>query len=1340
VTSYTTLLGGKKMKKLVKGLILGLLVLAFQLSLQAQTTTGRLSGTVSGPDGVLPGATVTATDASTAKETTVVTDGEGNFLIPQLEFGSYTVKVVAQGFKTYIGQDVKIDVGRDYRLDPKLEVGDVSASVTVTAGADIITSTTSQISNTVSPQQILSLPLLTRNPLELTRLQAGTQSNQFQNTTINGVRTSFTNITRDGINIQDSFIRTNATDFAPGRPSVDDTAEFTVITSNQEADQGYGSAQIRLVTPRGTKDFHGALFAYNRNSEFSANNFFSNRAGQPIPFRNRNQFGGKVSGPMPVPGFNEGGPFIYKDKGFFFFSYEKIIDPLSTAATRTILTPSARTGAFLYTRAVAGPAINTVIGGATVACPATVANNTGTCSISNILQFAAASNLPNTNPLVINATTGLPGNPLPTSISPVILARIISQIPATGNSTTVGDQLNTTGYFINRKSNQERSTYTGRIDVDINDKNTINGVYSYNFETNLRPDVDTNGYGVDPQADQIAKNKTLSLSWRRVFSANIVNEARGGLFFSDVPFRRLSATPDYMLTVPLITSPETNFTDQGRNPRYWTLQDNVDWIAGRHNFRFGGQLQLYSIKSYNFGNGIPTTTPGYLVQVNNGTTPIFASTNFPSATTGGISAAQLGTANGMLGLLAGIIAQGQLRYNLPDGNATSFEVGPNITPFTYSNHALYFSDRWQVNNNLTITGGVRWELFPALKLKNNLSVEPVIADPDNIFPSLLNRNGTYDIIGTNSGEIGTYHKTDFNNFAPSFGVAWSPNFTNGIGKLLFGNTVIRGGWARAFGNDQLVTALNNATGQNVGLASRTGFPLTPSGNNLTNSYLGVNPVPAFTTPSFVAPPFTYIRNNSAGVSATANFGTVFAVDPKLQTPSVDQISVGYQREFGGNTALEVRYVGTRSDNFVRGVDLNQVDIFGNGFAADVNRAIANTVLTGNPFCAAAPVSNPACQALTILTPSGTVANPISGSNIYPVVAPGTGRLIVGTGGLSAATFNSILQTGAPAELAFNFIQLGFNNHPTLSNPAASPFINFVANPGTGAVDVMLNDASFRYHSLQIEVRRRFSKGLYFQANYTFSKNLTNAIGSINSPSSGQSLFEPYLDNNNKSLDYSRADFDQTHVFNFNGVYALPMGKGKSFLNYGGFVNTVFGGWELSGLVQWASGGPITFTDARGTLNRAARSTRQTPNSSLTADQIRALTGIFEANGNIYWFDPTILNGGAASPGYIRAGLNSNSTFPGQVFFNVEPGQTGNTGRFLINGPKNFNINTALLKNIGFGGDSAMRLQLRIEAFNLLNNVNFNANAQLASINSTTFGRITSAGASRTIQFAARFEF
>ncbi|NOT47927.1 MAG: carboxypeptidase regulatory-like domain-containing protein, partial [Acidobacteria bacterium] len=144
-----------------------LIVLSSAIAL-AQGTTGSLKGTVSGPDGVLPGATVTATDANTSREQTVTSGSDGSYRFTQLEFGTYTIKVTATGFKTLIANAQKIDVGREAALDLTLEVGEVSAEVVVTAGADVVTSTTAQVSNTVSPQQILSLPLLVRNPLALT--------------------------------------------------------------------------------------------------------------------------------------------------------------------------------------------------------------------------------------------------------------------------------------------------------------------------------------------------------------------------------------------------------------------------------------------------------------------------------------------------------------------------------------------------------------------------------------------------------------------------------------------------------------------------------------------------------------------------------------------------------------------------------------------------------------------------------------------------------------------------------------------------------------------------------------------------------------------------------------------------------------------------------------------------------------------------------------------------------------------------------------------------------------------------------------------------------------------
>src|SRR5688572_31914497 len=449
----------------------------------AQGTTGSLSGTISGPDGVLPGATVVATDNNTKREQTVTTNSEGAYKFSQLEFGTYTIRVTSPGFKTLVANEQKIDVGREATLNLTLEVGEVSAEVVVTAGADVVTATTAQVSNTVSPQQILSLPLLTRNPLALTALQAGVSSNSAQNTTINGMRTTFTNITRDGINIQDPFIRTNATDFAPGRPSVDDTGEFTITTTNQEADQGYGGAQIRLVTPRGTSDFHGALFAYNRNSAFAANSFFNNRSpnlatSEKPPFRNRNQYGGKASWRFPVPHFGEGGPAWHFDKAFFFFAYEGIRDPVTSPATRTILSPAARSGAFTYNR--------TNSTAVTPFCPSQAIGSV--CTIPNFLQFAQ---------------TTFPLGNIRSTISPVV-GSYLSTLPNESNFSG-GDGLNTLGYRLLRGSDQTRDQYSTRIDVDFDDSNSLRGIYNYNSELNLRPDVDTSGFTVLPDVVQTSK-------------------------------------------------------------------------------------------------------------------------------------------------------------------------------------------------------------------------------------------------------------------------------------------------------------------------------------------------------------------------------------------------------------------------------------------------------------------------------------------------------------------------------------------------------------------------------------------------------------------------------------------------------------------------------------------------------------------------------------------------------------------------------------------------------------------------------------------------------------------
>jgi Carboxypeptidase regulatory-like domain len=1255
----------------------------------AQTTVGRLSGTVlDGAGNAVPGATVTAKDNATSKETTTTTNESGDYSLTSLEFGTYSITATANGFKTFVANAVKIDVGRDYKLDPKLEAGKIDETVTVTGGEAVVTSDTAQVSTSISPQQILSLPLITRNPLTLAGLQAGVSANSAQLTTINGMRTTMTNITRDGINIQDQFIRSNATDFAPGRPSVDDTGEFTIATANQEADQGYGGAQIRLVTPRGTKDFHGALFAYNRNSAFAANSFFNNRSTNPAvsekpSFRNRNQYGGKASGPLWVPGFNEGGPMLYKDKAFFFFAYEGIKDPVSAAATRTILTPSARNGAFTYTRTN-----NTDV---TPFCPS---QTIGTlCTIPNILTYAQGT-----------LGQGNPATPIPGTVPAIIANRILSQLPTASNFTG-GDGLNTAGYRLIRRSDQTRDQVASRVDVDLNDKNSFNIIYAWNEELNLRPDADTTKFTTVPGVSQTSVNRQFTVAYRRVFTSNFINETRVGFFGSEVPFFRTGTDevlPSYLLTpVPLVTTPENTFLNQGRNTKGYTISNNSDWILGDHTLRFGALAQIYRVNSYNDAGIVPTVT------VSTGTnTPTFVAANFP----GGINTTQVGTANGLLGLLGGFYTNVVQFFNIAEVSRGFERLVTRYQPFRYENHALYISDRWSARRELTFTLGVRYELFPALRLNNGIALEPVISDPDNPIASLLDPNGTYDVIGGNAGRKNAYYKTDYNNFAPNLGVAWSPSFENGFMGFLFGQnkTVIRGGYSHIYGNDSIVTSINNAANNNSGFGT-SGLQFS----NL-NGRLGAGDPPVVPLATLEPLPRSYLRNNAPGIGTF--LGVVYGIDPKIQIPKIEQYSVGIQREIPGGMAFEVRYVGTRSDNLARGVDLGQIDIVNNGFLADFLRAKSNFALTGNMFCAVA-----GCQPLTIFQNGGAAA---------------PGKLVVGTGGLALTTVTGNLTNGTPADLAISYINsaANLNNQPcfvpggsAVCGPTSIPRIKFLPNPATGIIDYFVNDGWYQYNSLQMELRKRFSNGFTFQANYTFAKNLTNAVGT------SQALLDPYLDNARPELDVQRADYDQTHTFNFFAIYQLPFGKGKMFLNNGGLLDKLVGGWEVSGLGQWTSGAPITFVDTRGTYNRTARSGRQTAASNLDNAGIRGLMGTFEANGNIYWINPSVINAnGQASAGY------GSTAFTGQSFFNIEPGSFGGVGRTIVNGPRYFNINMAVLKNVRF--TETMRLQLRMEAFNALNNTNFVQNTQFANINSTAFGQITTAFGPREIQFAARFEF
>ena len=479
-----------------------------------------------------------------------------------------------------------------------------------------------------------------------------------------------------------------------------------------------------------------------------------------------------------------------------------------------------------------------------------------------------------------------------------------------------------------------------------------------------------------------------------------------------------------------------------------------------------------------------------------------------------------------------------------------------------------------------------------------------------------------------------------------------------------------------------------------------------------------NNLPGFSVPSFQNPPISFATGNA---NDGQFFNTVFAIDPNIQTQKNYEFNFGVQREIGFDTAIELRYVGGRSNSLVRAFDFNQVQIGNNGFLRDFIAARTNCQVAIANFNATMPNQTPR------FLDGGCSPSEYNGTTGLPgqVNIPDTSPI----GALIGGGIEDFIAQGIPGELALIYIINGLNG------PAGGVGANLVPNVNAGVVDFLTNSGRYRYNAFQAEIRRRFTQGLSFQANYTFSKVLADVL------SDQQTRFDPFLDRNNAALEFARADYDRTHTVNINANYELPFGKGKPFLNQGGITDAIFGGFQFSSIINISSGTPISIKDINGTLNRTGRSNRQTANSSLTPEQIKDLIGIFKVNGRIYYIDPSVIApSGSATGGNVLT--NPDSRFTNQVFFRAQPGQTGNLPRNFIDGPMYFNWDASLIKNINFS--ERFRLQLRADAFNVLNNVNFfiAENSGIFDVDTSTFGQISPGSTydPRIFQFAARFEF
>ncbi len=513
-------------------------------------TTGRLSGSLVDQTGAaVPGATVNLLLAGGASPVlTAQTSSDGIFAFTALNPGSYDLEIVATGFAKLISRGVKVDPARETPVGAlQLEVQSTNQTVEVSANAQTVQVANAEIATTVTQKQIQSLPVLDRQISNLFITQPGVSVGR-GNTVINGLRTSAASVTLDGVNIQDNFIRTNSLDYIPNKTTIEQVAEFTIATSNASIATGGSAAQIVLSTPSGSNSYHGSLYWYNRNSFFSANDWFNNKNGVGVPFLNQNQVGGSAGGK------------IIRDKLFFYTNYEAFRLRQQTPENNTVLTPSAKTG---------------------------------------IMQYRAGGVLRSANVLSLRNV----------QIDPS-MAALISQLP-NPNNTDVGDGLNTAGYQFNARDNEDRNVFLLRSDYYLSSRHSFTGTYSYNTDLVDRPDLGS-FYTTVPPTFNDNKANLFSGAWRWTVTPTFTNEVRAGFNLPPGTFNVSNKYPTYYLsnTNLLFTNPVNTFQAQGRQTNTYTVQDNASWVKGRHTIFMGYQSQYIRTNPYNDVGIVPTYTLG----------------------------------------------------------------------------------------------------------------------------------------------------------------------------------------------------------------------------------------------------------------------------------------------------------------------------------------------------------------------------------------------------------------------------------------------------------------------------------------------------------------------------------------------------------------------------------------------------------------------------------------------------------------------------------------------------------------------------------------------------------
>jgi len=1289
-----------------------------------QSINATVGGTVADPSkALIPGVTVIATNTGTGVAATTVTNESGAYNFPALQPGVYKLSAELPGFQTQNFTNVQLGGAQQVTMNFTLQVAAAAGqNVEVTVAADTVLATTSNSIGTVLPEyKLRDLPTLTGNVLNIVSNMPGVQRDSTGTFGfMAGGRLGDVNATRDGINVNDGRYENGA--WSTVYTSSDMVEEVKVIVAPVDAETSRGNGQIQMVTRSGTNQYRGSVSWSNHNSATDANNWFNNFNGVGKSYDNRNLYSARLAGP------------IVKNKTFFFLLFTGQRDLKKTSATGTTWTDMAKAGIIRYWPGVdATNAAGNLPGVDVNGNPIQPKGATGPLSAIGLFGSCTYNGQPVANCKTFN-------DPLRPAVSTnAWFQETLRRLPSP-NQFSAGDGLNTAQIqFVRRQDGLDltngngdevnRDQYNARIDHNFNSRHRLSVIATNEHTWGTATQAGLRAWPLGFDGEAVKRPVVYSIQLSSTLSSSMLNQLRLGksgsnnwqwgsgdrgdatgaqvrsLLYkaSGIPVGGYTFAAGLTDISPFGTKGGFGRWREGVNPRY-SIGDDLSWTVRKHAFKGGFEWRRTESNGFNDPNYTPVITFGA------GSNGALLDSTAANGGFTGLTTNYATTAKNFLYNLSGQIASVNEAFGVKSAQDTTLRATPDIPNnrhWNYQNEmSIYFKDDWKFRPDLTLNLGVHWEWYGQPYEHDGLAAR-VVGDQN----SFLNVTcpGTPGVIGSATGcsnltqvqfvgknsthpNIGVnVQGNDYHSFAPSLGLAWNVPW---FGK---GKTVLRTGYGIAFEGAlrnfiSVDSAINTVGGINLiqnGSGITWNAPTASAGNpstltTLSNLQLPI-PFPAGTPTSAPFPLQPTTRNLSI---STYNYTNPYTQNWNLEI----------QREVAKNTTVEVRYVGTKGSKLLGNEDINALAYYKRDnaqamFSAfDAARAggespLLNALLNGVTLTGGCgPVNGSTCTgAMALRAATGTRANLANGSY-----------------GALLNSINGTLQySGGPTDAGSVLRHAGFPDNYLTPNPQYS------------AVNMYSNIQSSSYHSLNMQVTRRLTRGFTNTTSYIWSKAMDDQRTSP--------------DPLNRHLAKSLQAVDHTHQISSNGTYELPFGTDHYLLGKApGWMQNVVSKWQLGGIMNFYTGDPVTLTS---TVNPIANTAgRPVLVGSLPKGELAKISnGVTFFNNLSVVDDPSFKQ---VSPTCAASSSACNTLFAGYnlkaiqdasgnyLLVNPQPGQTG--GLPIVRGPSAFNFDMNLVKRFRVAENK--QFEFRVDALNILNHPNF-ADPN-ASIDSTNFGRIT----------------